>query len=183
MNSSRAGTVPFISLFELLCLVCTMWSVKKGKNKWGKKSFGDIWFWSLSPIWAKERREEWEKSSNLQRNSSGFLFFNLSLLPRVDRRRFCALTFGSFSLKFSLRWNKLPFFKREWENSRKRPPRGIFSSGSWGYFICPPKVGEFCGHSWSWEESERRLSYTCLSFSTKKTAAWILAKQVVFSGP
>lgn len=64
-----------------------------------EEELGDIWYWSLSLIWAKEGWEEWE-SSNPPCKSSGFLFCNLPVLPRTHRRRFCALTFGSFSPNF-----------------------------------------------------------------------------------
>lgn len=183
-SSFRVRDCAFLSLFEL-CLVCTMWSVRKGKDKRKKKSFGDIWYWSLLPIWAKEGWEKWE-SSDPPCKSSGFLFCNLPVLPRIHRRRFCALTFGS-AVNFhcggincpSLRGSeKIPEVEVVW-----RAHKGIFRSGGQSYFVCSVKVQEFRGHSWSWEETERCLSYVCLPFFTEETAAGIPTEQVVFREP
>ena len=103
-----------------------------------------------------------------------------SFFPWAHKKMFYTLTLVFF-IGFSLKLYKLSFFKMKWENSRNLRWLGNCSMGfsglSRGYFLCPLKVPGF-------PDASGIVRSLHLPFTfPQRTAAWILAEQVVFSVP
>lgn len=103
-----------------------------------------------------------------------------SFFPWAHKKMFYTLTLVFF-IGFSLKLYKLSFFKMKWENSRNLRWLGNCSKGfsglSRGYFLCPLKVPGF-------PDASGIVRSLHLPFTfPQRTAAWILAEQVVFSVP